>query len=296
MRYLKRELEKIPAGLVQASVLEKAKGIAAFHISKLIEEGKFRHFNPNKLKSFEERRSIVDLYEGLLGTVPEETLFLLVFIYWLHDIGFGKTDVNQNHGKAAVLMLQEWGIMELFDARFQAIISFAIENHNAAKLPDLLPDADELSVQKDIFARILRDLDKLGGFVNKFNNRISDAGAKQNEIEYYHSGGEMSVIAPNSILDDFKNFKPIARECVFNTGAPYESIILFYFAWFFDINYRETVAVLIDLKTSDKFLRYFKGCLTQYPQQYEIIEKAINKFFKVNGFSAGGGCATGANI
>jgi|GEM_PF-4552478 len=275
MRCLKDELENIPTGIVDTSILESAKNIAAARISELAKKEKFHHFNLRKLRSFKEREAIIDFYGGLFDGVPQETRSLLVFIYWLHDIGFCDTGINNEHGRAAVKLLREWGVTGLFEDKVRQAIEYAIEYHCQPQLPQ--PESSEL---KDTFARVLRDWDKLGGFVYKSDGWLFDENAKAKEAEYCHAAGETGAIKPANILEEFQKLGYIDKKHVVDNNASYEAIILLYLAWIFDVNYRETLEVLINLKIPDKFFKYFKKQLGQESSQFQIINNTFKKFLK----------------
>lgn len=280
MRYLKEDLENIPSDFVEIPILEEAKSIAAGRILELVGKQKFYHFNLRKLRSFEEREEIIGFYGSLFGGISENIRSLLVFIYWLHDIGFCNTGINKDHGRAAVALLREWGISGLFDAGAREAIEYAIENHNEAQLP-LGSDNTEV---KNVLARVLRDFDKMGGFIHKSDGWIYDKSAKKKEIDYCRAKGECGVIDPESILSEFERLGLVDKKFIINVGVSYESVVLLFFAWIFDINYKETMAVLIERKIPDKFLFYFKKQLIGKPGQYERIEKAYLGFLDKNGF------------
>ena len=142
----------------------------------------------------------------------------------LHDIARSEQahfktfndSISFDHGDRGILRLEEAGILQTLDYKAQDIILFSIKYHNKMTVPSASPD-------KMLFARIIRDADKLDIF---------------------------RILPP--ILADH-NYSPLLAEMLKNGRVlPYSEVKttadkrLVRMGWFYDINYQWTLAQLVN--------------------------------------------------
>lgn len=180
--------------------------------------------------------------------LPEEDVKLAQAIGYFHDIGrfeqvriadtFSDKESGINHGELSVKVLFENDFIRNFipDSKYDEIIKVAVLNHNKKAIDKNLNDRELL------FSKIIRDADKLDILYN--------IGLPENTMESIFWYPEFDCEKINEkILAEFKNSQPVSYSMIKNNA----DVIVIFYAYIFDINFKSALQIISDNKYLDKF-------------------------------------------
>lgn len=197
------------------------------------------------------------LADVLLQTEEERRIALIIAMF--HD--FGKASllsknmeplvIQREHATISAKILQQLDFFQSLSAEEQMIILRAVENHNQVRLPKLDND------QQTMFAKILRDADKLDVFdaaFRYFKERYSIRPLITNEL--YNT-----IEVSEKVLKSIWAGKPAVYEDM-KSMNDYKLILI---SMVFDLNYKFTFRVM-----SEK--QYIQKIYETLPKRDSIIE------------------------
>jgi len=176
--------------------------------------------------------------------LPEEEILLAEAIGYFHDIGrfeqvriadtFSDRDSKINHAEKSVSVLFDDGKIREFipSDEYDEIIKKAVLNHNRLKIQDNLTEKELL------FAKIIRDADKLDIFYTITIDKFP-------AIFWYKDFDDEKI--SDELMNDFKNKKALNYQKIHNNA---DMIIIFY-AYIFDIYFKNTLSTLKEKKYLD---------------------------------------------
>lgn len=180
--------------------------------------------------------------------LPEKDVKLAQAIGYFHDIGrfeqvriadtFSDKESGINHGELSVKVLFENDFIRNFipDSKYDEIIKVAVLNHNKKAIDKNLNDRELL------FSKIIRDADKLDILYN--------IGLPENTMESIFWYPEFDCEKINEkILAEFKNSQPVSYSMIKNNA----DVIVIFYAYIFDINFKSALQIISDNKYLDKF-------------------------------------------
>lgn len=211
---------------------------------------------------------VVDISEKIARSLnlSKEDIELAKLIGLLHDIGrfeqikkydSFKDKNTMDHADYGVQILFKDNLIRQFidDDKYDEIIKTSIAYHNKFKLPDNLDSKTEL------FAKIIRDADKIDIYrvrVNEYQNKFVDK--------------------PNhEALKEFFDNKQLKHEVVTNKS---DSILLL-FAMLYDINFKESFKILKETQNLNNFINSIEVSNINEDIFKEIIEN-INNLMEVD--------------
>ncbi|MBQ7141046.1 MAG: HD domain-containing protein [Bacilli bacterium] len=190
----------------------------------------------------------------------DEDIFLAKLIGLLHDIGrFEQVtkydsfkDIDMDHADFGVKLLFEENMIRKFisDEKYDDIIYNAVKYHNKFEIPNNLDEKTEL------FCKIIRDADKIDIYrvrTEEYENLFYD------EVSDY-------------VLTEFNNNEPVKHKYVKNKT---DSLIVI-FAFFYDVNFKESFEILKETKIFDNFVNSIKVS----ENNKELFENIKNKLYK----------------
>lgn len=174
-----------------------------------------------------------------------EQIKLAELIGLLHDIGRFKqvklyntfNDKNSvNHAELAIKILFDENLIDNFniDEKYKKIIRLAVINHNKNRIDDNLNDEEML------FAKIIRDADKLDIYYMICEYNLSSV--------FWYTDFNNKQISKN-IMNDFINYNIVDYS---NIKSNSDQIPIFY-AYIFDLNFNFSLELLKREKYLDKF-------------------------------------------
>jgi len=205
---------------------------------------------------------VVKISENLAKklNLTEEEIFLAKLIGLLHDLGrFEQAkkydsfdDIEMDHADFGVKLLFEENMIRKFisDEKYDEIIYNAVKYHNKLSIPNNLDKNTEL------FCKIIRDVDKIDILrvrTEEYENLFLD------EVSVY-------------VLTEFNNNESISYKYVKNKSDS----LMVVFAFFYDINFKESFEILKETKIFDNFINSIKVSETNK----ELFEKIKNKLYK----------------
>ena len=210
--------------------------------------------NPKVKHKYEHTYRVVDYAKEITKSLDleekEKTRALVCALF--HDLGrFPQVTefdtyidaLSFDHGDKSYEILNEWGYDD-------DIVKKAVKYHNKK----LVPKFDELT---DMHCKIVRDADKLD-ILDYFNNPIKDE----------------KIIIPDNAIDCFKN-----HELIDNSFAENQTIhMLRELAFFFDINYKKSMEILLNKNLLNDKLNFLRTKDTN--DKVDIIEKEIKEYIK----------------
>lgn len=198
----------------------------------------------------------------------KEEIYVASIIGLLHDIGKLKQKndemyKNREHGEFGVEILKQGDYIRKYieDNKYDEIIFKAIKNHGIFAIED------GLSEKESMFAKIVRDADKLDIFYE---------GA---EI-FWNTDEEREKIGLSNIseyvLNKFKENKTISKE---NRGTLLDGIVGF-ISFIFDINFKYDFVILKQEDYVNKIIDKFNFENEETRKQMEEIRKIANEYIE----------------
>lgn len=217
---------------------------------------------------------------------PPEYYELLSFLGGVHDLGraieakkkLGMLPATYrmflHHGEESANLLKDWGVTDIFEPDTQEIIRYATVHHADRETPSLPASPAPLDVLKHFYTSLVRDIDKLGIFRAKTDALLYDPTEKAKQIDVGGFEGEKRTIDPENLLDTFQTFRTLDR----SRCRSYESVMLQYLAWIFDVNLPIVLTEVVYTGAIEKLLRYFAQQLRE--EQYRQIEETTVRYLK----------------
>ena len=202
--------------------------------------------------------------------MEKEDIKLAQIIGLLHDIGrfeqiktYNTFNDNEsvNHGELGIKILFDENLIRKFikDDKYDSFIRIAIYNHNRLKIQD------ELSPKELLFAKIIRDADKVDIF------RVLEESSI--EAIYNCDCMENEEISPD-ILEDFFENKSINY---INRKTNADKCVT-YMAYIFDFNFNYSIKIIKKNKCIEKLASRIKFKNPKTIEQFEKILKSANAY------------------
>ena len=204
--------------------------------------------------------------------LEEEKVKIATLIGLLHDIArfeqytiyktFSDKD-SIDHGDLGVKILQENNFLRKFieNNKYDNIILKAIRNHNKYELEK------GLNPEEEIFAKIIRDADKIDIFYEAETMFWKD----DKEIM------ENSICTPD-ILEEFMKCKLIDRR-KYKTNKGIDNIVQL-LAFIFDINFKASIEIIDENNYIENILNRFDYKNEETKQQVKQIKEIIKKYIQ----------------
>lgn len=196
----------------------------------------------------------------------DEDTYIMKTIGLLHDIGRfeqykltgGYSDAEFDHGAYGAMILFKEGLIEKFDVdpKYYDIMEFAIINHNKYAIEEVNDD------RKMLFARVLRDADKLDKF---------DAYTYLKAYNITDIDDEVT----NEVTIQFKKFELINRK-IRRTKA---DLLISIIAFIFDINFKESFDIIYEQKYLDKLYNQINN-RERFKEYFDIAECYVEEQVK----------------
>jgi putative nucleotidyltransferase with HDIG domain len=198
--------------------------------------------------------------------LDKEEIEVAKLIGLLHDIAKFGQKYNDDHGDMGAQFLRESNYIRKYieDDKYDDIILKAIKNHNKFQIEEGLTDKELL------FAKIIRDADKLDNFRVKKEEKIEEIfPGKVTKIEEFNN----SLIS-EKVYDNILN-----NECVDvrDRVHPLDYWICI-LAFAFDINFKETFEIIKENDYINVLIDKFNYTNTDSANKMEEIRKIINEF------------------
>lgn len=206
--------------------------------------------------------------------LTEEQIDLAKLIGLLHDIGrfeqeelfytFADTE-ECDHAKIAVRLLFEDGKIKEFtnEEKYYDIIRKAIANHNRYEIEDGLNDEELL------FAKLIRDADKIDNFQVKQNSNLQNLlGETKEEVEHDKISED--------VWEQFMQEKTILSSTR-KTGIDHW---LSYLAWIYDINFIPGLQYLLDKDSLNRVIDRFDYKDSGTKEQMEYARRVLHEYIK----------------
>ena len=211
--------------------------------------------------------------EGL--KLNSEDIELAELIGLLHDIGrFEQIRIYHtfldkdsiNHGELGVHILFEQGLIRKFvqDNKYDSIIKTAILNHNKAKIEE------NLTEQELLHSKIIRDADKT-------------------DIYYVLRDGDIKAIWGKEDFSDDKISDKIYQQFLEDKVLNYKDVktsadlLLCYFAYVYDLNFKEAIKIIKDNKYIDQLYERFTFKDKETSERYNKVYKEAKKYLEEKG-------------
>ena len=206
--------------------------------------------------------------------LDEEQIRLAELIGLFHDIGrFKQVEMYNtfsdkdsiNHAEFSIKVLYEDNLIEKFNVeeKYNNIIKTAVLNHNKAKI------SDELTEEELLYAKIIRDADKLDIFYT-----IGEYDFES--IFWYKDFNDEEI--NEKIIEQIKN-KHIINYADIKNNA---DIIIVFYAYIYDLNFKFSLNYIKENKYLDKFTNrvyaHFKSKKIQ--KQVKEILQLSNDFLE----------------
>lgn len=206
--------------------------------------------------------------------LDQEQIHLAELIGLFHDIGrFKQAEIYNtfsdkdsiNHAELSIKVLYEDNLIEKFhvEEKYTNIIKTAILNHNKAKI------ADNLTEEELLFAKIIRDADKLDIFYTICKYDFES-------IFWYKEFDDAKI--SDKIMEQFLNEHTIHYSDI-KTNA--DQILTFY-AYIYDLNFEFSSKELKEKRYLEKFTNRvceeFKSL--EIHEQMEEIPNVVNEYLK----------------
>ncbi len=217
-----------------------------------------------KLK-YEHSFEVVKIMDKIVRSMglTEEDKNLAITIAYLHDIGRFEqlikigtfNDIEYDHGENGVDLLFKRGAIKEFSIpeEYYRIIEVAIRNHNKLKIEDGLSD-------KELFyAKLIRDADKIDIYRVKRMYRTCEFLEMPNQVN----------------IDDFYKHQSIKK---INRTSTSDDVVCV-LAFVYDLNFKESVITLKEMKYLDKYLDVIKVDNSLLDTFNKMI-KEINKYME----------------
>lgn len=198
----------------------------------------------------------------LLNFNREDT-YIIKVIGLLHDIGRFEqlkltnsySDNEFDHGDYGAMILFKEGLIEKFnvDSKYYDIIEFAIINHNKYKIEDTLDE------RKIMFAKIIRDADKID---------IFEAYTYLKAYNITNIDDEVT----NEVAIQFKKHEAINRK-IRKTKA---DLLLSVISFVYDINYKESLKIINEQKYLDELYNQIDN-KERFKEYFEIAKDYIKE-------------------
>lgn len=191
----------------------------------------------------------------------------------LHDIGRFEQIKRYNtfvdadsidHAKLGVEILFEENKIRDFieDDSEDDLIRKTIDNHNVFALPE------RLSKRENLFAKILRDADKIDIFrVNVTEPALDVYGYKEEEL--------LNSIVTKEVLDSFRRRETVLRKL---KKTPVDSVVS-HIAFIFGIYFDESIKIAMNQGYFKKFLD-FKSNIEKVNEQFNEVREIVDKYIK----------------
>lgn len=203
--------------------------------------------------------------------LDEDDCRLAEAIGLLHDVGrfpqlqkyrTYKDTESENHCLLGVKVLEETGVLEKLDSVERAVILKAIEFHGAKELP-------KLDVQTELFAKLIRDADKIDIFELLVENYRILADEPENfpwEVEFPDTdecNPEIIDAIVNRQLISYTKIKTINDAKLLQLGWVYDIYFDFSLRQIHDRGYLQS---LIDLLPKTKDVEKAASCILNYTE------------------------------
>jgi hypothetical protein len=298
---LKEEFEKIDPSLCTERQIRDALGKVGSWMEQTLGDLAYlaaNGFYVQKWHKFETIEKTFSHYGDALVNIPIQLILFAQLILWGHDIGrlfeeLGIVVVNntitvpveyKNHGRvAAYIILRRIGISLVIGPRAQKVLEYAISRHHDRILRNIGPRANKARKTAFFFAMFLRDLDKLGAFLNKIDTWLGDNGRTREMRKRYNIKGPMGEIKPRRVLKMFARRETININIFLRGGCSWEAYVLCVLAWVFDINFVETLEILARKHVIEKILAYLEKNLEDHPADYILVRDTLRDYFDEQG-------------
>lgn len=202
--------------------------------------------------------------------LSEEKIQIATLIGLLHDIGRFEQYIRFkyygvikefDHGDYAVQILKNDIRKYIEDERYDSIIFKAIKNHNKYKIED------ELNEQEEIFAKLIRDADKIDILFECENIFWK---CKEKDIE--------NSILSDEIYEKFKKKELIKIE----KNRKYNNIddLFITFAYTFDVNYNVSYKIIKDNNYINNTIKRFNFKNQETNEKIEELIKILNEYIE----------------
>lgn len=196
----------------------------------------------------------------------EDEIKLSYVLGLLHDIGRFRQKLIETKNPKLKLDHADEGVKILFEEGFinklnipniyHNIIKYAVKNHNKYKIEDKLSDKELF------FAKLIRDADKIDIFRVSF---------------IYHPSKIVENKFDKNLLKDFYNSKNIKL----NKNKLDSSYILVTLSFIFDLNYKESITYLKELKFYEKYINTLRPTEDNTTQFKKVIDFSLESLYKL---------------